>query len=102
MKHRKCHLALIVAGCLLFLMCSHSTMPKAVSPRYSPKTLYDATVTAVLDGDTIKVTFLDTLPEGCGKQETVRFIGVDTPEMNLHKDAPPESEDERQTSKYDW
>jgi endonuclease YncB( thermonuclease family) len=47
---------------------------------------YAATITAVVDGDTVKVRFEDALPEGCRAQETVRLIGVDTPE--LYSDPP--------------
>ena len=43
-----------------------------------PSELYDAEVLRVVDGDTIKVNFN-------GAEETVRFIGVDTPE-SVHPD----------------
>lgn len=51
---------------------------------------YPARISAVVDGDTVKITFLDLIPDGCRKNETVRLIGVNTPELNLYKDAPPE------------
>jgi micrococcal nuclease len=39
------------------------------------------TITAVVDGDTVKVRFEGNIPPGCKKTETVRLIGVDTPEL---------------------
>lgn len=43
-----------------------------------------ATVTRVIDGDTVEVKFSD------GTVDTVRLIGVDTPETTLSKTDPPE------------
>ena len=52
--------------------------------------LYPAKITAVIDGDTVKIQFKSKLPENCTKNETVRLIGVNTPELNLHKEAEAE------------
>lgn len=53
-------------------------------------TKYKCKVTKVMDGDTIEVTFLESIPENCNKTENVRLIGVDTPELNLHNSNPKE------------
>lgn len=42
---------------------------------------YEAVVTAVVDGDTIQIQFVDDPPPDCSWNERVRFIGVDTPEL---------------------
>ncbi len=54
------------------------------------ETLYPAKISAVIDGDTVKIQFKDDIPENCTKNETVRLIGVNTPELNLHKDEAAE------------
>lgn len=46
-----------------------------------PATRFDAVVTRTVDGDTVKVRYSD------GRTDTVRFIGVDTPET--HKRGTP-------------
>lgn len=60
---------------IVFLLMSCKFLPQ-VNPEY------DAVVIAVIDGDTIKIRFLDERPAGCNATETVRLIGVDTPELN--------------------
>lgn len=52
--------------------------------------LYPAKITAAVDGDTVKIQFLGDIPENCSEKETVRFIGVNTPELNLYKDEEAE------------
>ena len=54
-----------------------------------PKTKYQAKCTRVIDGDTIEVIFVGSnkLSE---KKEKIRFIGVNTPEMNFNKKEEPE------------
>lgn len=60
---------------MLFASCSiDSTEP--VGERY------EARVTDVFSGDTIKVLFDDEKPSGCRKQETVKLIGVKAPALN--------------------
>jgi endonuclease YncB( thermonuclease family) len=58
--------------------CNHSTTPTTPTPTPPPKpparTSFYAVVTAVVDGDTIRVR------RGIGKSYTVRLIGIDTPE----------------------
>jgi len=50
--------------------------------------LYEALITAVIDGDTIQVQFSEAeIPPGCSRSERVRLIGVDTPELFT---TPPE------------
>ena len=51
-------------------------------PQIKDSKLYPALVTDVADGDTIHVTFTDEIPLGCYKNSKVRFVGVNTPEMN--------------------
>jgi micrococcal nuclease len=45
-----------------------------------------ATITRVVDGDTVEVRFAD------GEEDTVRLLGVDTPETELGRVDPPEFE----------
>lgn len=52
--------------------------------------LYPAKITAVIDGDTVKIQFKNDRPENCEKNEIVRLIGVNTPELNLYKDTEAE------------
>lgn len=52
--------------------------------------LYPAKITAAVDGDTVRIQFLGDIPEDCSEKETVRLIGVNTPELNLYKDEEPE------------
>lgn len=42
---------------------------------------YEAKITAVIDGDTIQIQFIDKTPPDCKWNERVRLIGVDTPEL---------------------
>lgn len=68
--------------CICFILLSCALVPKE-----TVSTVYEARVTAVVDGDTIKVQFVDAVPEGCSRSERVRFIGVNTPELTTN---PPE------------
>lgn len=54
------------------------------------KVLFPAKITAVVDGDTVKIQFKNKIPPDCSKNETVRLIGVNTPELNLYKDKEAE------------
>lgn len=49
--------------------------------------LYEAKISGVTDGDTIRIIFDYEIPDGCKKEETVRLIGVNTPELFTE---PPE------------
>ena len=49
---------------------------------------YPATVTKVLDGDTIEVII--DLGLGVTKKETIRFLGVSAPEIRLNSKLPKE------------
>ncbi len=51
---------------------------------------FPAIVSKVIDGDTVEIFFTDTVPENCNIEERVRMIGINTPEMNLHKKTEPE------------
>lgn len=48
---------------------------------------YEAKITAVIDGDTIQIQFIENPPVDCKWNERVRLIGVDTPELFT---TPPE------------
>ncbi|MBX0348847.1 lamin tail domain-containing protein [Haloarcula pellucida] len=50
-----------------------------------PETTTDVSVTAVVDGDTIRIEYAN------GTRDTVRLVGVDTPEVTAEND-PPEFE----------
>lgn len=63
---------------------------KQTNQAFREEQQFPAIISTVVDGDTIKITFLNGVPDGCKKNETVRLIGVNTPELNLYKDAPPE------------
>lgn len=54
------------------------------------KKSYEAIVKRVIDGDTIEVIFYDKIPENCSNTEKIRFVGVNTPELNLKKKEGPE------------
>ncbi|GMO20762.1 MAG: hypothetical protein Ta2A_27320 [Treponemataceae bacterium] len=56
-------------------------------PAGKTASMYAATISAVVDGDTLKIKFDDARPAGCAVQETVRLVGVNTPEL-YHE--PPE------------
>lgn len=43
---------------------------------------YKAKITKTVDGDTAYIKFEGGIPQGCKDTERVRFIGVNTPEMN--------------------
>lgn len=43
---------------------------------------YKASIERTIDGDTAMIKFEGGIPEGCDEVERVRFIGVNTPEMN--------------------
>lgn len=51
---------------------------------------YNAFVNRVIDGDTIEVIFYENTPPECKYKEKIRFVGVNTPELNLHKKEPEE------------
>jgi micrococcal nuclease len=53
--------------------------------------VYTGTIISVTDGDTVKVSF-DNYKENTlfNETETIRLIGVNTPELNLHKEEPAE------------
>ena len=67
-----------------------STSGQTTSPAASTQTISSdgqgrqATVTRVVDGDTVEVEFAD------GTTDTIRLLGVDTPETTLSKTDPPE------------
>ena len=51
---------------------------------------YDAVVLKAIDGDTVNVYFPGEKPLSCKRQERVRLIGVDTPEMHFSDGLEPD------------
>jgi micrococcal nuclease len=67
--------ALFALGALLVLSC-------AIGQLSDTTTWYEARITAVIDGDTVQVQFMGSVPpSGCQWSERVRLVGVDTPEL---------------------
>jgi micrococcal nuclease len=64
---------------------SRPTGPTSI-PDQNPREGRRATVTCVIDGDTVEVRFTD------GRTDTIRLLGVDTPETELGRVDPPEYE----------
>jgi endonuclease YncB( thermonuclease family) len=58
-----------------------------VFPGVSAEEYYHAVITAVVDGDTVKIRFTEAIPGECAGEERVRLIGVNTPELTTK---PPE------------
>lgn len=56
------------------------TGPTAAPVDFEPAETVNATVTRVVDGDTVDVRFPD------GSEDTVRLVGVDTPEVNVENE----------------
>jgi micrococcal nuclease len=74
---------------IAFLLCAGCTMPIGDGPKAStgssqfiPSVAYPARAVHVIDGDTLVVMFTD------GGQETVRILGVDTPELSASRNDP--------------
>lgn len=80
----KAKIFLIIAGIFLLSSCAAGAEP---DDNFS---LYPAKIVSVIDGDTVKVAFTDEIPHGCEETETVRLIGVNTPELNRCNDEEPE------------
>ena len=59
-----------------------------VKPNKNKK--YDCRVNRVIDGDTIEVSFIKEKKEGWSETEKIRFVGVNTPELNSHNNKPKE------------
>lgn len=86
-KRRKI-IATLLSAMTACLVLAHR--PSKVEAAAAPQKGWKAVVTRVIDGDTLDVEFTgDSGPYG--KSERLRLCGIDTPELNLHKDAPPES-----------
>ena len=51
---------------------------------------FPAKVNKIMDGDTIEVSFVEEKPEIFNNTESIRFIGINCPELNLHKENKPE------------
>lgn len=78
--YRRISLQTFLLICLLAAMsCSNN---RAEGTDYAAT----AYVEAVMDGDTVRVRFSESPPDGCSQVEKVRFIGVNTSE--LYTDPP--------------
>lgn len=75
--------AIILAGCSSPIDANGSNATESLPPPES-STEWTVTVERVVDGDTAEVTFEN------GTTETLRFIGVDTPETSLRYQSPDE------------
>lgn len=82
-------LAIFIFLGFLFVSCGKES-ESHTSENKKTEQLYSAKIIAVVDGDTVKIQFEKEKPEGCSKKETVRLIGVNTPELNLYKEDEPE------------
>ena len=67
-------LASFIVALLLALATAIPVLAQDAPPRGIPRDAEPATVRSVVDGDTIRVTLAD------GSKDTVRLIGIDTPE----------------------
>ena len=66
--------------------------PESKSTSKSPHAQQTTTVTRIVDGDTIKVFYL-------GNEESIRFIGIDTPESRVNKKTEKDAERNNQDIK---
>ncbi|WP_284010351.1 lamin tail domain-containing protein [Haloarcula pelagica] len=94
-----CCLVLVVAGCGGLSTPAEPTLADDTTPTAEPvgptvgtvtdvpppRPAVEVSVTAVVDGDTIRVEYAN------GTRDTVRLVGVDTPEVHAEND-PPEFE----------
>jgi micrococcal nuclease len=72
----------IVAALVLAAGCTLQADRSTSDAQFTPGTAYPATVVRVIDGDTVRVTFPD------GNQDTIRILGVDTPELDPDESDP--------------
>jgi micrococcal nuclease len=70
-----------------FAFCSCGNNAEAETVKYR------ADVIAVVDGDTVKIEFRGTIPQGANREERVRLIGVDTPELSSDEPWAKEARD---------
>ncbi len=72
-----------------FISCQFLNSYKTNSNYKKYLELYEGKIISVIDGDTVKVQFNNSYKE-FDEIETVRLIGVNTPELNLNKNKEPE------------
>ena len=72
------------------IKCQNKQALKELAEKPEWKKTYMTKVLKVIDGDTAEIMFINEAPENCNTTEKVRFIGIDTPELNLHNDKPRE------------
>ena len=80
--------ALVIFYCVLAAN-KFNIFDKTINLSPLPQTKYQAKCTRVIDGDTIEVLFVGS-NRLSDKTEKIRFIGVNTPEMNFKKKEEPE------------
>ncbi|HNY88965.1 MAG TPA: thermonuclease family protein, partial [Methanoregulaceae archaeon] len=78
---RSAFLLLVLAACCLIAGCSTDTGFPGGSPLPAGQS-ETATVTRTIDGDTVYLSFPD------GRAETLRILGIDTPEMTPEGNDP--------------
>lgn len=86
---------LILISAFLFFSCCEDSEPfinaAGLYNAYNVQSnIYDAKIIEVIDGDTVKIRFSYDKPKQCTTEETVRLIGVNTPEMNYYSLLEPE------------
>lgn len=81
---------LIILFAITKVMTITSVKKEVIEKNNPMNFFFDAEVIKVMDGDTIEIEFLSTRPKDMNKTEKVRLIGINTPELNLHK--PKEKE----------
>lgn len=75
---------------IILLKLLSNTANRQITADNSNNLYYPAIVSKIIDGDTIDVFFVDNKPDFCNIEERVRLIGVDTPELNIHKKENPQ------------
>ena len=88
-------ISLLLFSAFLFFSCSEDSKSfinaAGLYNAYNVQSnIYDAKIIEVIDGDTLKIRFDYDKPKQCTTEETVRLIGVDTPEMNYYSLQEPE------------
>ncbi len=82
-------ITLLVAVYVILFSAKFNVFPSFKSDRKNTEYKYSAKCTRVIDGDTIEVVFTGE-NRYSQKKEKIRFIGVNTPELNINKSEKPE------------
>lgn len=82
-------ITLLVAVYFILFSAKFNIFPSFKSDKQKTEYKYSAKCTRVIDGDTIEVIFTGE-NRYSNKKEKIRFIGVNTPELNKNKSEEPE------------